>query len=550
MTEIRFDVDLDHPPERVWRALTDPHQFGEWFVPVEVDPAHRTRLTLRPQRLDGLSGPLAAEVVVAESPHRLVMRWQGEDLHVRVAITIADSEGGSRLTFVQRGFLGRRGTLRRRVLRATYARLFAERLPRALDRFAGQEPTVLIAARLPPPPTSANAGSAGRGSFPAVRRNVGGFQARRVRRAEVPAEPAVEAVPPSRVPTRRGRHSAPETAEPAGPAAIALRSASPVPDRRRAIPEQAGGPAHRAPESVDESRAARGVAAVPSASAWLAAQPAGRRHRAMAVPYRRGGGHRSIRRFVAVRPVAGGPAYPMHAAGARRRRPGGSHGARSSIAGGLAAWLRPGPEWTPERRSRAAAISATLLLVFAVSAVIAARMVPSPPRAAPPQVGGAAQPPPGFALAPAVPGDTGAGRLASASPLATPSATAAVPTTDPTTSASATPAATAGSGLSGGYRTASTWIGGYRGEVTVNNSGEAQASGWTVSITLPLLGLAVRTAQGAEFRQSGRTVVFTPTADTRTVGPRGSVRFEFTVDGVGEPTGCTLDGRTCAGLPG
>jgi hypothetical protein len=232
-----------------------------------------------------------------------------------------------------------------------------------------------------------------------------------------------------------------------------------------------------------------------------------------------------------------------------------SHTARPSGRSRLIAWLRPGrPDWTPERRSRAAAISAALLLVFAVSAVVAARMA-TPPKAGPPQVGGAAQPPPGFAVAPGIPGNPGGvGRLSSGSPVATPSIPV-VPTgtDDPSAPAppSAAPAPTAGTtGLAASYRTAQRWIGGYKGEVTIDNSGGVVADGWTVSVTLPLLGLAVSDTHGAEFRQSGRTVTFTPTGDTRAVGVSGSVHFDFAVNGVGEPTGCTVNGAACAGIPG
>jgi hypothetical protein len=65
VTEIRFDVDLDHPPERVWRALTDPRHLSGWFLPAEVDPDDSTRLRLRPDRVDGLGGPIDVEVVEA-----------------------------------------------------------------------------------------------------------------------------------------------------------------------------------------------------------------------------------------------------------------------------------------------------------------------------------------------------------------------------------------------------------------------------------------------------------------------------------------------------
>jgi hypothetical protein len=117
-------------------------------------------LRLRPGRVDGLGEEADVEVLDAAAPSRFVTRWQGDELHIRVAITIAPAGDRSRMTFVQRGFLGRRGTLRRRVLRTTYARVFTERLPNVLDRIAGQEPTVPIAPKTPTPPGNLAAVSA------------------------------------------------------------------------------------------------------------------------------------------------------------------------------------------------------------------------------------------------------------------------------------------------------------------------------------------------------------------------------------------------------
>jgi uncharacterized protein YndB with AHSA1/START domain len=501
VTEIRFDIDLDHPPERVWRALTDPRHFGEWFFRAEVDTADRNRLRLHPERIDGLGDLVDVEVIDAAAPSRFVTRWQGDDLHVRVAITITPVSDRSRLTFVQRGFLGRRGTLRRRVLRTTYGRLFTERLPWALDRIAGQEPTVLLA-----PP--ANLGMAAR-STPA-RRNEGGFRGRRVRRFEVRAVSGDE---PQGVPALSVRDDA------AGPArGVAV---VPVPALKSGV------------TGLVVRGGVTGRAAVPSASAWLAAQPAGRRHRAVAVPYGRRGNTRSIRRFVAIRPIGDDPTHMLHADGARRRRDVVSHSAGSPsrrIMVELGVWARSIPGWTAERRSAAMAVSAAILLVMAVAAVVTARMT-GPPRAAPPQVGGAAEPPPGFAVVPSQQRDS----------------------TEPGPQASApvAPASPAGSiVLTASYRTASIWIGGYRGEVTIRNGGNSDVDGWTSTVTLPLLGLTVASVHGAKFRQNGRIVTFTPTVDTGTVAPHGEVRFDFSVDGVGEPTDCKIDGRSCAGVSG
>ena len=38
---ISFEFDLRHPPEKVWRALTDPVLLAQWLLPVaglEVEP--------------------------------------------------------------------------------------------------------------------------------------------------------------------------------------------------------------------------------------------------------------------------------------------------------------------------------------------------------------------------------------------------------------------------------------------------------------------------------------------------------------------------------
>jgi uncharacterized protein YndB with AHSA1/START domain len=587
VTEIRFDVDLEHPPARVWRALTDPRELSEWFLPADFDPADRARVRLHPHQFDGFTGPLDMEVVAAEAPHRFVTRWQGDELHVRVVITIAGSgTGGSRLTFVQRGFLGRRGTLRRRVLRGTYRRLFAERLPRALDRMAGQEPTVAIPVRQPP-------GNAGPGGRLATRRNDGGFRGRRVRRAELRDVPAggASAGPP----LTRGV-AASDTAGYGGRLGIpqsivtALRPASPRP--RLAPPEEsiepptgeavavAGatgrghpGTAHRSPEAARRSPgsayraggSARGVAAVgpgatapaatgpvatgraavPSTSAWLAAQPAGRRHRAVAVPYRHGGG-RSIRRFVAVRPVSEEPTRPLHAAGARRRRDVVSHSAAPArlVLGDIRTRLGSVWGWAVERRSQVATTGAALLLVIAVSAVVAARMAEPAPAGAP-QMGGAAEPPPGFAPGPGQAGRTGAAGRSSAAPGAP---TVAGRSPSPSGTASAAVGGPAPGALTATYRAQETWNGGYRGEVSIGNPTEAGVDGWTVTVTLPLPGLTVSAVRGAQVEQRGRVVTFIPTGDTRSLAPRGSVRFDFAVDGAGQPTGCTVNGRPCDGL--
>ena len=49
---ISFDFDLHHPPEKVWRALTDPALLADWLLPVvelELEPGADFMFKAQPQ---------------------------------------------------------------------------------------------------------------------------------------------------------------------------------------------------------------------------------------------------------------------------------------------------------------------------------------------------------------------------------------------------------------------------------------------------------------------------------------------------------------------
>ena len=82
---LRFERRLAHPPEKVWRALTDPAELSHWF-PQDVEgsfaPGAALRFVFRgpAPSLDGEVVPdFKGEVLEADPPRMLAYRW-GEDV--------------------------------------------------------------------------------------------------------------------------------------------------------------------------------------------------------------------------------------------------------------------------------------------------------------------------------------------------------------------------------------------------------------------------------------------------------------------------------------
>lgn len=164
MTEIRVQIDLDHPVDLVWRALTEPPLLARWFVEADLRPrvgaAFRLRAPGHAAALAGFDPVTLAEVTAVEPPYRLVMRWRSDQSQTLVTWELSTTRAGCRLSVAQVGFLGVRGTERRAALTTTYERLYGERLPAVLTELAGGPPAALaplvpvvprpaFAARLP-----------------------------------------------------------------------------------------------------------------------------------------------------------------------------------------------------------------------------------------------------------------------------------------------------------------------------------------------------------------------------------------------------------------
>ena len=104
---IRFELELDHAPEKVWRALTDPELLAEWLLPVidlELEPGAQFRFEAQPQ--PGWDGIVRCRVLEIEAQRKLSYTWvAGEGwLDTVVTFTLEPTASGTRLSLVHSGF--------------------------------------------------------------------------------------------------------------------------------------------------------------------------------------------------------------------------------------------------------------------------------------------------------------------------------------------------------------------------------------------------------------------------------------------------------------
>jgi uncharacterized protein YndB with AHSA1/START domain len=100
---------IPHPPEKVWRALTQSHLIVEWLMENDFAPTVGHRFTFRAKPLPGWTGVVNCEVVTVEAPRLLAYRWgdgteSDSGLVTLVTWTLTAQNGGTLVRMEQSGF--------------------------------------------------------------------------------------------------------------------------------------------------------------------------------------------------------------------------------------------------------------------------------------------------------------------------------------------------------------------------------------------------------------------------------------------------------------
>ena len=88
--------EMPHPPEKLWRALTQPHLIAEWLMKNDFKPVIGHRFSLRAIRNLAGTASLTVEVLVVEPNKTLSYAWgAGEaDLAIQSVVTFIAHAGG------------------------------------------------------------------------------------------------------------------------------------------------------------------------------------------------------------------------------------------------------------------------------------------------------------------------------------------------------------------------------------------------------------------------------------------------------------------------
>jgi uncharacterized protein YndB with AHSA1/START domain len=96
---VTVEREIAYPPEKIWRALTQPHLIEEWLMKSDFAPIVGHRFDFR-----GDWGSVDCEVLEVEPNRSLSYTWAAMGLESVVTWTLTPSSVGTRLRMEQAGF--------------------------------------------------------------------------------------------------------------------------------------------------------------------------------------------------------------------------------------------------------------------------------------------------------------------------------------------------------------------------------------------------------------------------------------------------------------
>lgn len=94
---------MPHPPEKIWRALTQSAMMAQWLMPNDFEPkvGHDFKMTWSN---NGYSGVIDSKVTTLEPVSKLAYTWDSMGVNTVVTWTLSPTAGGTLVRMEQSGF--------------------------------------------------------------------------------------------------------------------------------------------------------------------------------------------------------------------------------------------------------------------------------------------------------------------------------------------------------------------------------------------------------------------------------------------------------------
>jgi uncharacterized protein YndB with AHSA1/START domain len=99
-----IEKTFQHPPERLWRALTESRLMAQWLLINDFEPVVRRKFQFRAEPAPHWNGIIDCEVLVLDPPQKLSYTWSSMGHTSVVLFTLTPAEGGTHLRMEHSGF--------------------------------------------------------------------------------------------------------------------------------------------------------------------------------------------------------------------------------------------------------------------------------------------------------------------------------------------------------------------------------------------------------------------------------------------------------------
>lgn len=96
--------EMAAPPEKLWRALTQPHLIEEWLMKNDFKPVEGHKFNLSRQPSPDVNVVIDCEVLTVEPNRTLSYRWSAYGTDTVVTFTLTPTGSGTMLRVEQDGF--------------------------------------------------------------------------------------------------------------------------------------------------------------------------------------------------------------------------------------------------------------------------------------------------------------------------------------------------------------------------------------------------------------------------------------------------------------